>query len=56
MLAIFVVGVVVGVIAVIGLIKLTMRTEPTACLITFGTMFFLIFLLLVIGTQFVLAE
>ena len=56
MLAMFSIGVVVGIVVVIGLIKLTMRTEPTPCLIIFGTMFCLIFLLLVIGSQWVLAK
>jgi|GEM_PF-5874529 len=49
-------GFIIGVIVVIGLIKLTVRTEPTPCLIIFGTMFLLIFLLLVICTQWVLAK
>lgn len=56
MLTLFIVGFVVGVIAVIGVIRLTMRTEPTTCLITFGTMFLLTLLLLVVGTQWVLAK
>lgn len=56
MLAMFGIGVVVGVIVVIGLIKLTMRTEPTPCLIIFGMVFCLIFLLLAIGTRLILAK
>jgi hypothetical protein len=56
MLAGIAIGFFIGVMVVIGLIKLTMRTEPTPCLIVFGTMFCLIFLLLVIGTQWVLAK
>ncbi len=42
MLPLFGVGLVVGILAVIGLLKLTMREEPTGCVIAFGTIFLVV--------------
>ena len=55
MLAIFGMGVVMGVLAVIGLLRLTMREEPTGCVVVFGSLIFLIFLALIIVPRMVLA-
>ena len=56
MLAAFGIGFVIGVVAVIWFLRLTVREEPTACLIIFGILFSLIFSTLVIVTRLILAE
>ena len=48
MLALFGIGVVVGILLVVGVLKLTMREEPTGCLVVFGGLFLLLFLLLIV--------
>ncbi|MBN1217610.1 MAG: hypothetical protein JXM69_01675 [Anaerolineae bacterium] len=45
MWAIFGLGIVVGIVVVVGLLRLTMATEPAGCVITFGFVFCLLLLL-----------
>jgi hypothetical protein len=46
MLAVFGLGILVGTLAVIGLLRLTMRTEPTGCIVAFGLVTCLLFLII----------
>ncbi len=49
------VGIVIGILAVVGVIKLTMREEPTGCVVVFGSLFLLIFVALIVVPWVVLA-
>jgi hypothetical protein len=42
MLALLGIGFVVGILAVVGLLRLTMREEPSGCFLVFGALFFLL--------------
>jgi hypothetical protein len=42
MLSLLGLGFVIGILAVIGLLRLTMREEPTGCFLVFGALFFLL--------------
>jgi len=42
MLALLGIGFVVGILAIVGLLRLTMREEPTGCLLVFGALFCLL--------------
>jgi hypothetical protein len=42
MLTIFGFGIVAGIGAIVGLLRLTMREEPTGCVVIFGSIFFLL--------------
>jgi hypothetical protein len=55
MLAVFGVGVIVGIVIVIGALSLTMRDEPASCLLVLGIIVFLFFGLVVVVPQLVLA-
>jgi hypothetical protein len=48
MLPIFGLGIVTGILIVVGILRLTMREEPTGCLIVFGGLFLLLLLILII--------
>ncbi len=52
MLITFGIGFLVGVLAIIGLLKMTKREEPTGCIVVFGGFFFLILLALIIPQIF----
>jgi hypothetical protein len=45
MLAVFGLGILVGTLAVIGLLRLTMCPEPTGCVVVFGFLTGLLFLI-----------
>ena len=47
MLALLGVGFVIGILAVVGLLRLTMREEPSGCFLVFGALFFLAMAVLV---------
>jgi hypothetical protein len=50
----FVLGVIVGVAIIIGLLRMTATTDPTGCIVVFGSLLFLIiWMLLVIPWLFV---
>ncbi len=44
MLTVFGFGIVAGLAAIIGLLRLTMREEPTGCVVIFGSIFSLLLL------------
>ena len=48
MMAVFGIGIVIGVLAMVGLLNLTRREEPTGCLIVFGGLFLALLLSLII--------
>jgi len=55
MLVAFGIGIVIGGLAVVGLLKLTMREEPTGCFLVFGILFLLLLAFLIIP-QIVMAH
>ena len=56
MWAVFLAGVVLGILTIGGLLKLTSRNEPTGCILIFGMLVFLFFVALVLGPQLVFAD
>ena len=56
MLAMLGLGVVIAVLTVVGLLKLTMREEPTGCIVVLGSLFLLLLLLLIVPQVVVMAH
>lgn len=55
MIVAFSLGLLIGAVAVVWLLRLTARTEPTGCLVAFGIILSLLYLLLVIVIRWGLA-
>lgn len=52
----FVFGVIVGVAIIIGLLRMTATTDPTGCIVVFGSLLFLILWMLLAIPWFFLAK